>query len=578
MSTTANKGVSPSDSPSPLAADLFGWRPRILAVDDEPLNLEILKEELDQKCELFCAESGKKACKILKTTVIDLALLDVMLPEMDGYELSRHIKLNKRLPFVKIILLSGLNRIENRLKGYQAGADDYLAKPFNIKELNAKIRVYYKMVCLERGQLALNANQEEIIYKKTQKIQDLYITDEGTGLGNRAKLYRDIEASPSMALMVLDIVSFGKVNMAFGIQTGDLILKQVALKLKSQIKNSEQLYRIGGDEFAVCCFGSKDIAMEQIKKLPLDFHRHLNGMNIHCNGVDINVDFAIGVVKGGEGKELIKKVYLSLAEAKRRSHPRIAFYNPKQVQDKRHKQNLVWIKKVKEAIMKNRLVPFFQGIHDNRSGNIKHYECLARLIDGSEIIPPVYFLEAAKQAGLLPEITQVMIASCFAFFKSHSCRFSINISNEDMNQFCLVSFVREQLEKTGIHPERIVFEVLEEVSLGGNEKMIENIEALKGLGCKLAIDDFGTAYSNFAQLMNLKVDYIKIDGQFIKNLTTSDKSYKIVKTITDFSHNIGAEVIAEFIHNEATQECAKSLNIDYSQGYYFSKPSPTIDE
>jgi len=162
---------------------------------------------------------------------------------------------------------------------------------------------------------------------------------------------------------------------------------------------------------------------------------------------------------------------------------------------------------------------------------------------------------------------------------SHSdCEFSVNITYEDLINNNFVDFLSVKLSENDINPAKITFEVLESISVSSYTEVINRINILKSMGFKIAVDDFGTEYSNFASLLELRADYIKIDGRFIKNVHIDVHSQKIVKAITDFSHNIGAKVIAEYVHSFEVYEIVRDFGIDYSQGFYFSEPKATLME
>jgi EAL domain-containing protein (putative c-di-GMP-specific phosphodiesterase class I) len=169
-----------------------------------------------------------------------------------------------------------------------------------------------------------------------------------------------------------------------------------------------------------------------------------------------------------------------------------------------------------------------------------------------------------------------MIEKSFDYFKDRTESFSINISEYDLNDGYLGDFLKRAVETSGIDPSRVVLEVLEGISAHGAEKSLDQLMAFKELGFGLAIDDFGAQNSNFERVHRLQVDYIKIDGSFIKQIHEDSNSFCVAKTIADFSKSIGAEVIAEYVHNESVQEKILELGIDYSQGYYFSQPIPGI--
>jgi len=223
-----------------------------------------------------------------------------------------------------------------------------------------------------------------------------------------------------------------------------------------------------------------------------------------------------------------------------------------------------------------RIVPYFQGIRNNQTNEIIKYESLARLEVDGKIYSPYFFIEIAKNSGFLVEITKIMIDKSFAYLSQQAkeITMSINITEDDLYSKKLKEYLLERLAFYHLDASQIVLEILEGVSAGGAHNNIIQLKELKELGFQLAIDDFGVEYSNFERINELDVDFIKIDGKYIKNLDTNPKSYKIAKAISEFASSMGIKVIAEFVENESIQKVVEDIGIEFSQGYCFSVPSP----
>lgn len=225
------------------------------------------------------------------------------------------------------------------------------------------------------------------------------------------------------------------------------------------------------------------------------------------------------------------------------------------------------------ALELGQVTPYFQGIYHNKSNKITKFEVLARIVKDDEVISPYRYIDAAKLSGLLPEITRVMIDKSFKIMAKNNYNFSLNITEDDLSQNYLLTYLAEKLVEYKIALQRIILEILEGVSATGKKNHIKQLTELKAQGYQLAIDDFGTEYSNFERILKLDIDYLKIDAKYIKNIDVSKKSYEITRAITFFAHNVNIPCIAEFVHNESVQAVVNTLGIDYSQGYYFSEPA-----
>lgn len=235
--------------------------------------------------------------------------------------------------------------------------------------------------------------------------------------------------------------------------------------------------------------------------------------------------------------------------------------------------------RVKTALEEGAITAWYQPIVNNRTGTIEKFECLVRLVDedNSHISPDV-FLEPAKLVGLMPNISFAVINQSFRCFAGNTYEFSINISEEDLKSGQFVPYILNRCEHYGVDPRRVVIEILESIGSHKSGYIIDQIMKLKEAGFQLALDDFGSESSNFCRLFELQVDYIKIDGQFIKEIASDHQSYQITEAITRFAQGIGAKVIAEYVCDEKVFNAVQGLGIDYSQGYYFGAAMPELPD
>ena len=199
-----------------------------------------------------------------------------------------------------------------------------------------------------------------------------------------------------------------------------------------------------------------------------------------------------------------------------------------------------------------------------------------RLIEGDTVHSPYLFLGAARLSGLLPLITRRVIDRGFAQIAGTATELSVNVTEEDLNQHYLEQYLETKLVEYAVQPEQVTLEILEGVSSTGKKNHIKQLRSLKARGYHLAIDDFGTEYSNFERILELNVDVVKIDAKYIKNIAEDNASYEITRAIVYFAKNAGIETVAEFVHNEAVQAIVEKLGIEYSQGYLYSEPVPEI--
>ena len=406
--------------------------------------------------------------------------------------------------------------------------------------------------------------------KSAQKqIVEMAFYDSVTQLHNKTYLEQEILAHKgNFTLIILNINNFSYINTAYGFIVGDKILTAVANTLNNNFSAYETL-RLNSDEFGLLFEGEINIA-EQIQCIQDFFYSTL----IQVDDISLHIAFTYGAAHGN--KHLLYNCALALKKAKGLGKNRYHIFDVENefVDSSTRESFIASNNLLHSALELDQLIPYFQGIFDNQSQGIKKFEVLARIVRNNEIISPYAFLDNAKLSGLLPEITRVIVDKSFKIMSSFDYSFSINITEDDLSQNYLLSFLEEKTKQYNIKPERIILEILEGVSATGKKNHISQLTELKAQGYLLAIDDFGTEYSNFERILELDIDYLKIDAKYIKNIDNNEKSYEITRAITFFAHNANIPCIAEFVHTESVQAVVTALGIDYSQGYYFSEPAP----
>ena len=406
------------------------------------------------------------------------------------------------------------------------------------------------------------------IIEHQNTLKKLANTDPLTGFGNRYKLTADIEKSTNPALAIINIDDFSTFNDFYGHARGDAILKDFATILNtSNRKNGCSLYRLQGDEFVLFCSDTTrvtfidylDTIIYKIRQTPLE---------IEGEKIFLNITTALSFEKA---PILLQTADMAFKVAKLENKD-IVIYSDDISLNAIYKNNILWSKKIKNAISSDKIVPYFQPIVNNKTLQYEKYESLVRLIDEEEkVISPYFFLDISKKTKQYTSITKIMIKKSFEYFSDHTCEFSINLTMEDILNEEINSFLFSLLEKHHIGS-RVVFEIVESESIQNYETVSEFIKKLKSYGSKIAIDDFGSGYSNFEYILKLNVDYLKIDGSLIKNIVSDTNAKIVVSTIVEFAKKLGIKTIAEFVENEAIFQVMQELEIDYSQGYYFQAP------
>ncbi len=408
---------------------------------------------------------------------------------------------------------------------------------------------------------------KEIKNQINEKLKLLYM-DSTTGAYKKLKFEEDINDYTDSSVVMLNIKNFSKINEAYGFDIGDKILKVSVKRIENLL--SRKIYRINADEFLFFSYKIRD----EIKSIKNKFIKE--PIKITKENINLRISFSFGVINSSEDK-LISKLSTSVKKAKKYPFYDFIHYRKKETNNNFIKYNSLLYDAVfseKQA----KIIPYYQGIMDNKTGKITKYEALARLVYKDKVYSPFFFIEIAKDSGFLYEITKIMIEKSCKYLSSQdkNIEISINITEDDLTTNKLKKYLLNVIKKYDISAKRITLEILEGITAVGTKNNIKQLKNLKDLGFKLAIDDFGIEYSNFERINELELDFIKIDGKYIKSIHINQKSYKITKAITDFAHSLDIKVVAEFVENKEIQNIVKTLGMEYSQGYYFSEPQEKI--
>jgi len=397
----------------------------------------------------------------------------------------------------------------------------------------------------------------------------MLLHDKLTSLFNKSYLEQLLQSDTKHTLILLNVNNFSYINTAYGFEIGDKLLMKIASILKDNFA-TKATCRINSDEFALLFDERIDI-----EKMVSEIKNCFYSQEIQVDTIDLNISFSYGAVYGKY--DLLRNVALALKQAKENGKNNLYIFNYSQ-ENINQSQREAFVQAnnlLHNALNEDRVVPFFQGIRDNKTGKIIKFESLVRIIKDTEVISPFVFLQAAKLSGLLPEITKIMIDKSFAIMQDNDFTFSINITEDDLNNNYLVAYLEKKSLEYHVETKRVILEILEGISSNGKKNHITQLKQLKSNGYALAIDDFGSEYSNFERVLDLDIDFLKIDAKYIKNIHTNKKSYEITKAIAFFTKNVGIPCIAEFVHNQEVQTIMEKLDISFSQGYLFSEPAPS---
>lgn len=422
--------------------------------------------------------------------------------------------------------------------------------------------------------------------------------DSLTGLVNRRQFEQDLnDAIASVQrehhqhiLCYLDLDRFKVVNDTCGHAAGDQLLCQVTALLQNNIRDQDILARLGGDEFALLIDQCSISEAKLIANHLLELIRHFRFV---WQNKTFTIGASIGLVAMNEEVQDVATV-LSAADtacyaAKQKGRNCICVFREDDLQLTQQRGDQQWILRIQQALEKNRFCLYSQRITALQPGDDQeHYEILLRLVDeDGKIVLPNAFLPTAERHGLMGEIDQWVIQTFFAKYQkfcqkvteysrlSH-CFYAINLSGSSLSNDRFLSFLQKQLLRYNIAPQTICFEITETMAISNLTQATQFIQSLKKLGCRFALDDFGVGMSSLAYLKALPVDYLKIDGCFVKNLVHDPVDRAMVECCNRIAHVMNIKTIAEFVEDPITLEQLRELGIDYAQGYGIAQPSPLL--
>ncbi|NQY94371.1 MAG: EAL domain-containing protein, partial [Campylobacteraceae bacterium] len=416
----------------------------------------------------------------------------------------------------------------------------------------------------------VSVKSDELENKNKELLKQLH-TDSLTGLANRIALREDLEKCNNPIVTIFDIDEFKGINDLYGIDVGNTVLIKIANIISELSGEHIKVYRTGSDEFIT--LQDEKVFMHEYEKKIKNIIAQINAQSLFLKKHDISVYVDVTVGIAHDYKNCLEKADIALRQAQE-SHLSFLMYCDDFNLDSKYENDIKWTEIIREAVSSKNIVPYFQPIVD-KDENIIKYESLMRLIHKGEVISPFYFLDISKKAKFYSIMMKMMIEQTFKIIKETKKDITVNLSIQDIHNQQMVDYIKSELITLDI-AKHVIFEITESESIHSYDKIYEFIIDVKKLGCRIAIDDFGSGYSNFSYILKLQPDYLKIDGSLIKDIHVNKHSYIITKTISEFAHRLGISTIAEYVHNEEVFEILKKLDIDSYQGFYFSEAKENL--
>jgi diguanylate cyclase (GGDEF)-like protein len=550
---------------------------RVLVAEDDPISQRLLEKTLTKwGYEVQVACDGQEALKILKYgQAPKLVILDWMMPGADGVQICREIRKREHETYTYVILLTAKTQKQDIIQGLEAGADDYITKPFDAHELKARLRAGSRILEL---QAALLSAREELHVQATH--------DFLTGLPNRLlvsdrltqRLAEAHRTHGMLSVMFLDLDRFKMVNDALGHNVGDLLLQQSAERLTACLREVDTVARMGGDEFTIILSdveSSADataVAERILQEFSSPFH-----VNEHVLYVTTSIGISVYPMDGADVETLVRNADTAMYQAKERGGNRYQLCTELLAGIPPAKMKLET--SLRKALDRTEFILHYQPRVSCKNGRILGAEALLRWQHPDlGLLFPNQFIPLTEETGLIVPIGKwVLRTACIANKAWQNAglppiEIAVNVSACQVQHGDLLPTVREALDESGLAPEFLGLELTESTLIRNPETASDILGELKAMGVKISIDDFGTGHSSLSYLKDLPTDSIKIDRSFLKNIATDPDSAAIAGAVIAMAHSLNLTVVAEGIETLNQLELLRTMNCDEMQGYFVSRP------
>jgi diguanylate cyclase (GGDEF)-like protein/PAS domain S-box-containing protein len=424
-----------------------------------------------------------------------------------------------------------------------------------------------------------NVELNRLLTRYQEELYQLSISDPLTGLFNRRHFDTQLEAiladhlrqERPVCLLLIDLDGFKFINDTYGHPFGDEALRTTAALLREQVRRNDYVARVGGDEFGMVLKNTNlENAAHIARKLNASIHATRLALPVGAIQLQASIGVAEAPTHGRRARDLVSAADVALYQSKRHGRNRIGVLS----QDASQAMMSIFSQgfQLRNALQQGRILPALQPIYDVRDGKPVAYEVLARMqIDGA-LIPAVDFIAVAEELGLTRDVDLHIIAHALARTPAHQALFL----NVDLSSFSDPDFVRDLralLAPACAEGRAVTIEFTEREAMPLSDSLHDDIQALRALGCKLALDDFGSGYSTYGMLNQLRPDYLKIEGAFVRGMLDNASDHKIVTHIHELAQSFGAQTIAECVENAATEDALRAIGIRNAQGNYYGAPA-----
>lgn len=566
---------------------------RILLVDDEPFVLSGYKRSLGRQFDLDTAGSAAEALAKFQQQTKPYAVVvsDMRMPEMDGAELFQ--RLAETHPQTVRIMLTGNAEQAAAIEAVNRGhVFKFLTKPCSSADLKQVLEEALQHYRREQEKEKSSHHDALAVQHLSAKLSHQSRHDILTGLANRHAFELRLGAALESArdegrthlLCFLDIDHFHHINETCGTTAGDELLRQLGSLLSHQRRSGDMTARLGSDQFGLLL---EDCSLEDGQTVIGRLHQELKQFMFHWEEHSYELSVSIGVLPVNSESESVPALFSAVETAcnvaKDQGRNRIHTGNSSDALLTRRLNEAQWIRRINRALEEDRFILYYQTIAplNPMESEGEHYEILVRMrSENGEIIAPGEFLPAAENYHLAPRIDRWVVSHTLDWLQRHPQQIrdlalcSINLSGLSLSDERLLKDIRELVETSSVPASKLCFEVTETAAITNLDAAIYFMQSLKPIGVRFSLDDFGTGLSSFAYLRTLPVDFLKIDGLFVKQIDRNIIDWTMVKSINDMGQIMGKQTIAEFVENEDIFNQLHEIGTNFAQGYLLGKPLP----
>ena len=568
-------------------------KPSILIIDDDEQIRGLLKELLGVRFDCVDVGSAEDALSVLGAMSFNLVISDIQMGGLSGLDLVPRVL--ERAPETVVVMISGQQTIESAIEAMRVGAFDYITKPLDLRHVEAAVGRALEHQQLLQDKRKYENHLEELVRERTARIEHLAFYDAFTDLPNRAllsdrfsqALVGAARSQRKVGLILIAIDRFKKINETFGYRIGDLLLKQVAARLQTCVKNGDTLARSGDDEFALLLrrvTGTEELAdvsqaIADVLKPPFS----VKGNQIYVTG---SSGLSLFPNDGQDTETIMKNAAAALFRAKELGGKLKAgdtvmvwLYTPDM--NARALEHLTLEYNLRGAIENRQLINHYQPVLDLASGKVVGMEALVRWQHPEfGLLGPAKFIHLAEDTGLILGVADLVMSNACAQarrWRENGCgnlRMAVNISARQFQDQSFQEKIVRILGEARLDPQSLELEITETSIMENADSAVKALSAIRELGVRIAIDDFGTGYSSLSYLKRLPIDTVKLDQSFVKGATSDQSDAALVMAIITLAHNLRLRVIAEGVETEEQHAFLRLLRCDEAQGYLFGKPAP----